>query len=707
MKDLRKHLQYILSSGNFSLLEPLKSRRGWKSWPPEERELFAKALLELGQAKISDAQTADGEQESVKCFALAEQVCPSNGRILSAQGCIYFKRYAQTRQSADLMHAISRYRRALTLSPDEPQIALKLARALMLRPAYPLVDAAFAEVESLLSKLELMDTLSTPLRKSFYQVLGEHYLAQGEQSGEALELVRAIAQFRNAKDLLDDAPFEWSPYCRALEQLAVLTHRKELYQEILDCLQEQLRLVADDPAIWFQVGQTSLTLFELEGRQPDYFRAEKAFATAFKLAPNCWQYQWRWGTLCVLAGKLHQRPELVRVGLQKLGKANKLNPAKVGIISQIAECQYLLGAEEENLKSLKQAKRCLQQCAEKEPFDPAHRVRLGMCQLALGRYFGDHDHLMKALDLLQDALGVFGSTPEIQVGLALCSEALADSAIDPQLLERALDHFDEGATFAIRRVDLLVDWASILLKCAEVRGGDRERVALAVEKLQLALHLCEQMEIAPDAQLLFHFGCSLDFVGDLTGEEAHYEKAIQLLSQVLRIDPNHYLARFNLAIVYSHHGEAFEDEASLGVAAKQLAALAHINPEDELIWQEWGVCLTHLARLSDLEEKSSEAHQHLKEAEVKLRQALRLGALTPLYHLAGLHALKRQKEAALYYLKRAIEEKAVPGLEEIYDDEWLDPLRDDARFIELVQSLEESIAREASGDPHSGAEDNS
>ncbi len=699
MSEIRRHLEHILTSGDFSLLEPLKRRKGWVHWLPEERELLAKALVQQGREKLLSNQSATAHQELSECFALALQIAPSNSRIYWEQAGVLLKSYTCCARKADLQLAIELLEKALACSSSDLRclIALDLVKATMQLSDYPKDSEQVRRVDQLLTSCS--NSLPHDSRRAgkVLQAWGEHYLHLGVHSGEAWELRCAVEKFRAAADLLAVDERDWRSTCQALDQLARLTKQIAFYREAIKCLRLQLSISHQSEDLWSRLGDISQKIYEMTGIHADYLYAERCFGNAVLLAPEKWQSWFRWGLLYIKAGRARQQIALLRFGLEKLTKADKLSPGQPLINSQIADCQCMIGSIDEDLGLLKQANRCLQRCIELEPFESLHVSRLGMCHLAMGGYFGDNQQFVKAYTFFQEAEVAFGNLPELQMGLALCCCALAETALEPQLMQKALEHFEKGQELASCQVDYLIDWATALMRFAEICGGDREMIEAALSKLQEALKLCDRLEIGPTANLLYHFGCALDFMGDLTGEEAFYEQAIHALSKAVQIDPDHYSARFNLAIVHSHIGETFEEGKSLLLAISHFEALAQTDREDELVWQEWGIALLHLAELTQGEEETLSLPL-LEEAEAKLRQALRLGALTPLYHLAGLHSVQGQIETALHYLDRSIEEKIIPGVEEIEEDEWLDSLRQHPRYLKLMLKFKETLAKEESGE---------
>ena len=71
----------------------------------------------------------------------------------------------------------------------------------------------------------------------------------------------------------------------------------------------------------------------------------------------------------------------------------------------------------------------------------------------------------------------------------------------------------------------------------------------AVEKFELAIHEFNK-EYDPNLlhpEWLYNYGCALDFLGDYEEDAQYYERAIQVLSRVLIMEPGYTYARFNLA----------------------------------------------------------------------------------------------------------------------------------------------------------------
>ena len=84
---------------------------------------------------------------------------------------------------------------------------------------------------------------------------------------------------------------------------------------------------------------------------------------------------------------------------------------------------------------------------------------------------------------------------------------------------------------------------------------------------------------------------------------------------------------------------------------------------------------------------SSEARSIFANAEQKFQQAIALGSMMALYHSACLYACMNNIPNALIYLERAEQKNALPVVEDILNDTWLDSLRNQPGYRALIGRL--------------------
>jgi tetratricopeptide (TPR) repeat protein len=179
----------------------------------------------------------------------------------------------------------------------------------------------------------------------------------------------------------------------------------------------------------------------------------------------------------------------------------------------------------------------------------------------------------------------------------------------------------------------------------------------------------------------------LDFLGDYTEDAAYYEKAAEVLSKVLRIDPEYYHARYNLALALSHLGETSSDIHALQKANELFELLLEKDNEDEMAWNDWGLSLLHLAQLIEDPLNTELARKCFEEAENKFLHAAALGFTPAFYNLACLYSLNGNASTAMHYIERAELAGSLPPIEDLMHDDWLYFLRQTPTFRHFLSQL--------------------
>ena len=110
------------------------------------------------------------------------------------------------------------------------------------------------------------------------------------------------------------------------------------------------------------------------------------------------------------------------------------------------------------------------------------------------------------------------------------------------------------------------------------------------------------------------------------------------------------------------------------------------DEENDTVLIDWAMTLINLATHSH---DSSESDQFFRDAEHKIHVAMRLGNLQTYYHLACLYSLQGQCDKGMRCLEKARANEALPPLDELLQDEWLDNLRSTADFQGFLTQLDQ------------------
>lgn len=385
--------------------------------------------------------------------------------------------------------------------------------------------------------------------------------------------------------------------------------------------------------------------------------------------------------------------EAMQMSFHKFEKGASLCPDNPQILSAWAEAQMVVGAQKGRLDYLKEALKKIEKSLDLQPEHPLSWYIYGNCLSELGRYFADPDFYQQAIEKFQSGLSVMRDDALLWYGLAQAHFAIGELQHNALMIEKATRFCARVMEFGGDvNPTIWNDWGIALMKLG-VMQQDRQLLQSSLEKFEQAIKRhCEKNDPATiDPQWLYNYGCALDFLGDLLEDERYYERAIKILTQVLVLDPNFHHAKYNLAIAYSHLGEANSDIELLHKADEQFQAILNIDPEDEMAWSDWGVTLIHLARMV---EDLSHSEQSLKiylQAESKLLQAASLGNLGIFYHLSCLYSLLGNYNTAMHYLERAHEAKTLPSIDSLMEDEWLEGLRDTPAFQQFIKEERKSF----------------
>ena len=326
------------------------------------------------------------------------------------------------------------------------------------------------------------------------------------------------------------------------------------------------------------------------------------------------------------------------------------------------------------------------------PQQPEAWYIYGLCLSEFGRYFSADEYYFQAIDKFQRGLELKSSHPLLMHGMALAYYAIGELKGERQAIEASIRFFGQAAEQGGRLCSqFLSDWGVALMKLGEItseRSFIEEAAAKFEEAISSRLDALDGEEI--ELEWLYNYGCAMDFLGDFYDESIYYEKAVQVLTHVLKLDPDYIHARYNLALALSHIGELNADVDSFHCAIEQFEAVVLHDPEDEVAWNDYGISLLNLATLTADPVHSEKAQDFFDEAEVKLQHAAALGNLYAYYSLACLYALTNNAAAAIHYLEKAEQCDALPFFDDVIHDEWLDGLRDQPAYRRFISAFRTS-----------------
>lgn len=682
MTPIQKILIEIQETESFEKLEAFKNPQIWEQMVKEERELFALLLIQLGTQQL-----AKGHQQVLDNFDIAAKVSLYSPAVLYQQGMAF----ASYKENGRCLHlACQAFAQAVKVDPSFTLAWYNWALTLFNLGELEGEITYFIEADlKFQTAFNLTVAIPSIDRGMFHWNWGRCLAALGKLCEEPIDFYRAINQYRLAAESGIELVTFFNNHGQALADLATLLEKQELFLEALKLFEQAIESYPESFEAWYNRACCLLKINEQVLKEDDLEQIFDSFERAAELNPDYTDIWLKWGQLETSVGKIKRDEKILEAGLEKFAKANQLDPYHPLILSCWAETELFLGANQERLDLLQSAKLKLIKSLEMHPENVDTWYLYGSCLNELGRYFADKTFYRQAIEKFEYGLSLAEETPFLWYGLALSHFSLGELTDDETAFEKAVSYCSRvvdygGGTFA----QFWNDWGVALLKLGEMKD-QQNFVELAIEKFERALKQpvfsVDQEDV--DLEWVYNYGCAFDLLGDLTEEAQYFERAIQILTQVLQLDPNYSHARYNLALSLSHLGEANSDVEPYHKAIEHFHRLIEEDPEDELIHMDFGISLINLALLIQEAHHPERSQALYRQAEHHLTQATFLGNSEAYYQLAGLYSLTGQYPLSMHCMERAKFFAALPGLDDLMHDDWLENLRQTTPFRQFINQL--------------------
>lgn len=665
-------------------LEEYMDPARWSELDEQQRSMLGEALLCWGELQLQ----AQPMTAPPLAFVAATDVLPKDPFVLIRQA-VAFVKFSQ--ELALWERGAALVEKALELLPEEflawrllGQICERLGEREADLTALEAANAAYKEA------LAFCDADSEEFRVILWEQ-GRVCYDMGKLSGEAMDFHRAIELYQRAQQLGESSLTFFIDFGHAYDALGSLLGRQEMLFEALSYYQSAAKIDSMHFEAHLQLACHAQHLFEMYDIEEYYDLALAAFETACALYPNDPLVWCKRAMLLAIYGKRSATQVDMIASLALFAHAHSLDPTHTIVLTRWAEVLLACGAESENYEWLREAEQKMSAAVQLNPAEVEVLAMHGYCLNELGNYFSDESYHHQAIEQFQYALELDPSNPRLLYGLALSHLAVACLRGDLEIFERVAELFQRAADLDHEpSADFLVDWGVALMRLGEISLA-RNHAQDAVDKFELAIKQYMEQESpgtsSPPIDWLYNYGCALDFLGDFDEEPLHYERAIQVLNCVVEADPTFTNARYNLAIALSHLGELVTDVECFNLATEQFKLLLEDDPEDSHGWEEWGSMLLQQALLMDEPARPSHSEELFLAAEQRLSQAISLGSSSALYTLACLYSLQGKYEAGMHYIARAADCRALPPLDDLMHDEWLEGLRSLPHFRRMLLEL--------------------
>ncbi|MDF2577153.1 MAG: hypothetical protein K0S74_637 [Chlamydiales bacterium] len=679
-------LQGIQKNKDFHRLETLFQPDVLQQMAEDERSLLSSLLLD--QITVVDNCN---EESIAEILERAFAIMPDAFDLVYRQSLIGLEQGKKANQNNLLLLARQRIQHAVKLEPTNIHAWATYAKILLCLVSRTQQPEYFEEVQAALSEAKKLAIGNEDLLVLVKSLQATYYFYSAQVSEEPIDYIQALEIYNSIETQIGpDANF-LIDYTRCIMALYNLVGSIGYLQKAAVIGKKIAYHYPQVAKYWYEIGLIYQQYYRMTEEHLYFQIADESFKKAEELGENSLELWLNWGILHFDLAQQKETIEILDSSVRKLSLAAQFSPHEPQVIAAYTQAISLMGTLCDSLEFLNQAKLKIQTAVEAYPTDSYISYAYATCLAAWGEYFSEDEFYFDAVEILKQALNVPVKNTQIHsklwYQLGNLYYGIGDMLNDSYYIEQAIISYQRAVSLERDRAKIWTNWGVALAKMGQLTL-EKCYFELAIERFQHVIYtLCAGEENA-DLETLYQYGSVLDLLGDFDqDEEDHYNLAVGVLERVVEQDPEHLQARHSLALALFHRGEVTAEIVDFQDAAEHFQKLAELNPEDDVLWHDWGVTLLHLAAFVDDTSHTFNFEQVVIDAESKLLEAAKLGNIYVFYHLACLYALKEQYEDAIKWLTHADHYEALPSIDELMSDDWLEDLRETDLFRNFIAHL--------------------
>lgn len=675
-------IEEIEKTKQYDLLDNLNDPKKWEKIEGTERERLAQLFMQRGESLIQKEDVS-----GLASFDVAAKLAPLSKDVLYQQAATHVQ---LCHMGGDLLSAVDSLSKAVAVDPSFVEAWSLLAEAYVLLGQKEDDFTYFTQVTEVLEKAYKTFKTIKISSPRFYWHWGRCLTAIGVFSEEPKDFQEAIGKFEKAIAYGLESGELYFDLGNAMVDFASLVGQNERMHEAIKWYNRAEKMGVNHRKDYnHRLAVAHNTDYLLTNSDEAYKKAVYYFEKASLQHPDDSGLYLKWGELLLVNGKRRRDLTTLEQALEKLNLALRKSERLDEILISIADCYLTIGIQQESIDALKMAYERLMGVSQTSMEN--HRVwyLMGMTLLEMGVYFQDTNYFLEAIEKFHQGLACDRKDAKCWWGLGNAHYLMGEFRGDMASYEKANGYYSRVVEFQQEGYSSFWnDWGVALMKLAEF-NHEKSYVEGAIARFEEAikLHMAHYSEKTVEPEWIYNLGCALDYLGDLTLDPQYYEQSISVFSKVLMIHPDYPFVRYNLALALTHLGEQTSDLECFHRAQEIFEFLAEQDPEDDFVFNEWANLLIHYAELVKEPAHPERAQDVYKLAEDKLLYAIRLGNIGAIYNLACLYSIIGDIENSMVYIKKAAESMALPPLQDLLDDDWLENLRKEDLFYDFMEEL--------------------
>ncbi|MCH9611576.1 MAG: hypothetical protein S4CHLAM102_00460 [Chlamydiia bacterium] len=626
-----------------------------------------------------------GKGEGVKYFDLALNAQPNNPHLYYEQGNALIQFGLDNHTKKHLTAAVKKFRQSISIDSENFDSWKAWGYALyILGKKFNTYHYIIEAKEKYEKALCFAENCQKEVLAECYWEYASVWLEVANRSEEVSDLNLAIENMTKASEISDHMPGEfWQQFGNIHLRLGKQLNDSRFHIKAVNCHKNAISISISSYSAWLNLGITLFELYTLSHDEDHFSQANECFANSAQLQPNEYLIWEMWSALLLESGKSIKDKKRLFSCIEKCHRGYSCSQKQVKILILWAEALAVAGAYSERIELLHEAHNKAQEAINTFGKGIETAYAEGQVLFCFGQFYADVDYYYQAIEKFQEGASIDRSQDKLWYALAESFSCAFAIDGDEETIRRATRFYSRAIHLAPCST-YYFSFAKALYQLAEY-CQDIKSLEYAISHYEQAFALQKNaVYIHPD--WLCHFALALDLYGDLTEEDKHYVKAIEILSRVLMLDPDMEKIHFYLGRTYTHLAE-LTDEAEVYSRANCHFKIAHKqNDEDDKVLLEWGLSLINFAESTY---NDVERDQLFREAEYKLISAAKLGCVNAFYNLGCLYALMQQNDRALTFLEKARSHNALPLVDEILQDAWLERIRECDSFRDFVSQVEQ------------------
>jgi tetratricopeptide (TPR) repeat protein len=652
----------------------------WDHLSGEERQVLSDVFISQGEIAL-----LNDDLSAIDYFENAAALTPDYYGVWYREGQA-FADYGMRENKEKALIVASRYfKLAAQLAPERFEVwfcwgSVLLQLGMTFNEHHFYLEAK----EKLQTAINCNPKVPPDLLAHLYWDYGLIWAELAQHSGEPVDVHLSIQAFQMALSYHAPPPPEFLNDCgNAYLQMGLLINDSRLYLQAVTHLKNAVAIAPGYLEGCMSLANAYSQLYINTLDEQYVTLAGNCYAYLCQQSPDRFECWLGWAQILGESGKQNRDAKKLTLSIEKCVQCREADSNQPALYSQWVESLSELGKITGRVYLFTEAEALIARSTEQYPDDPDLWYAYGCYMMALGHYYHDSDYFERAIEKLQFGLSLDRTNAEIWHALALAHAEIAHIAVDRDFIDRSLRFFNRAMDLKSACPSLIFDAANTYLLSFNLNDQykDLERAVYLYESL-----LQNQKEaLIHHPEWVFKYASSLEWLGHHSDEDECFIRALDLYFHVLLLDPETPKIHLHIALCLRHLGDSSNEMEYLRRSLCHFRFAMQQDEEDEEVWLEWGLALIILAQ-NCIEPDS--AAQYYAEAEQKIIRSGQLGNLNVFYHFACLYSLMNRFNEAVAFLHKAQKVDALPSLEEMADDEWLDGLRKTELFAQFLASLE-------------------